>query len=465
VTGLPSLRRQLLCRLSLLYLVALLASLPVFFFYAWTSRSDDLDQRMQNLVLQLAVATRADQRGALRVMPSSALAQQLAALPSLRYIVIDQRTGAVAEGSSSSLRDDIGQELSSRLVDAEFRFKNADGELERGYLGSIETPEGPVRVLLGRGGFGSADMFAWVQDEIVSELLPILLPLFIGTAIVGPLTIRRSLAPLDRLSLQAAAIEPGRTHIRLDETCVPVEIVPLVRTINKALKRVDEGFDRQRRFTANAAHELRTPLAILRARVDGLAPRESKKRLQRDVDRMTKLVNRLLIVGRSEMHPLRLDAEADLGAVARETIAGFEVLDTASQHRLVLMAPERPVIVRGDAASLEDALRNLIDNALRYSPVGLPIEIEVMFDGAVEVRDHGPGVPREHRERIFEPFWQSADSRAGGVGLGLAIVHDIVERHHGMITVADNRDGGAIFRIGLPCPATQGRSMQQAEPL
>ena len=113
--------------------------------------------------------------------------------------------------------------------------------------------------------------------------------MFVGTLLVAPLTIRRSLRPLGRLSAQAALIEPDRTDVRLNEDGIPSEILPLVEKINEALARIDEGFEQQRRFTSNAAHELRTPLAILRARIDGLEESPAKEGLIRDVERMSRL--------------------------------------------------------------------------------------------------------------------------------------------------------------------------------
>jgi signal transduction histidine kinase len=123
------------------------------------------------------------------------------------------------------------------------------------------------------------------------------------------------------------------------------------------------------------------------------------------------------------------------------------LLPAAKDHELRLDVPDHAVVIRGDAESLVDALRNLIDNAMAHGPAGSPVEIAVRNNGVVEVRDHGPGIAPEDREQIFEPFWRATKARGEGAGLGLAIVRNVVARHGGRITVTDDPGGGALFRM------------------
>ena len=176
----------------------------------------------------------------------------------------------MADGSSASLLQELAEGKNGGFPEGGFDFRDSSGRQDRGYV-ITETKQGrALRVLVSSATLSFGDTIAWMQDETLSELAPVLAPLFIGILLVAPFTIRRSLRPIDRLSAEAALIEPSRTDVRLEEAGVPMEILPLVRTINTALGRIDEGFAQQRRFTTNAAHELRTPLAILRARIDGL---------------------------------------------------------------------------------------------------------------------------------------------------------------------------------------------------
>jgi signal transduction histidine kinase len=255
---------------------------------------------------------------------------------------------------------------------------------------------------------------------------------------------------LDRLSAQASLIEPARTDVRFKEAGIPSEILPLVQKINEALARIDEGFELQRRFTSNAAHELRTPLAILRARIDGLDEGPAKQGLARDIDRMTRLVGQLLLSGRLEMPEAASVAPIDLGDIARETVERLRLLPASQGHPLHLELPETPIIVRGEAESLEDALRNLIDNAIAYSPTGSAVDIAVTQDAGLEVRDRGPGILAGDRQRIFERFWRGRKPTGEGAGLGLSIVKSIVTRHGGSVSIRDNPGGGTIFRLQFP---------------
>ena len=446
----PSIRRRIIWRLSVLFFGALVVSSALFLYESWVHRVDNLDRSLRKAASQLADSVQRDSTGALQIPGSALGGLQILEIPSLRYAVADPMTNAIAVGSTAGLIRDIAKLPLMSAPSGGFDFWDASGASERGYVMAAHSTEGQLRIVVASPNLSFADTLAWMQDEVVSELLPVLAPLFLGALLVAPFTIRRSLLPLDRLSVQAATIEPARTDVRLLEQDVPSEILPLVRKINEALARIDEGFDQQRRFTSNAAHELRTPLAILRARIDGLEDGPTKSGLIGDVERMSRLVNQLLLAGRLELQAPMPNVMIDLVEVARETIERMSPLQAAGEHRFKLLHPERPVRIWGDAESLGDALRNLVENALAHSPAGAPVEIEVTQGGALEVRDRGPGVPPADRRRIFERFWRGPNPGGDGAGLGLSIVQAIAERHRGTITVEDNPGGGALFRLQLP---------------
>jgi signal transduction histidine kinase len=211
---------------------------------------------------------------------------------------------------------------------------------------------------------------------------------------------------------------------------------------------VERSLEQQRRFTANAAHELRTPLAILRARLDGMRSTEAAA-LGPDVDRMGRLVDQLLSVSRLEARLVELEDGVDLRMVARETVGRLFPLALADGKFITLDAPETPVRVRGNAFVLEDALRNLIDNALRYTPVGASVEVEVTPDGGLEVGDRGPGLPDGGADHLFEPFVHGRE-RKGAAGLGLAIVAETAALHGGTVAAMNREGGGALFRLTVP---------------
>jgi signal transduction histidine kinase len=236
-----------------------------------------------------------------------------------------------------------------------------------------------------------------------------------------------------------------------------------------AKRQAERSLEQQRRFTAGAAHELRTPLAVLRARLDGveasaahgaLPGPEARVALLGDVDRMARLVEQLLAVARLEAGLVEMTDGVDLCAVAREAVARLFPLACAKGKSIELEAPSGTtsgatpggaapaVTVRGDAFALEDALCNLIDNALRYSPADGTVTVAVGNDGTVEVRDHGPGVPESLLPHIFEPFVHGLERR-GAAGLGLSIVAETAALHGGKVTAANAPQGGAVFRLVL----------------
>lgn len=300
-----------------------------------------------------------------------------------------------------------------------------------------------------------------VDDVVASYLarvawftLPIMLLLFV----IDILIVRRALRPVTRASDLACAIEPGRIDLRLPEEGVPTEVRPLVVAVNQALDRLEQGFRSQRDFTADAAHELRTPLAVLRARIDTLPDTGAASLLRLDVENMTHVVNQLLAVAELEADAASAMDTVDLHGVCSEVAAGLAPIAIAQGKQIALTGADSPVLVRGNAPMLHRAIRNLAENALRHTPEGTSVEIGVSRDGAVNVCDEGPGVQNSERDLIFRRFWRRDRSRADGAGLGLAIVSRIVDAHGGRVEVSNRAKGGAMFSIRLGTPQAMQHS-------
>jgi signal transduction histidine kinase len=219
----------------------------------------------------------------------------------------------------------------------------------------------------------------------------------------------------------------------------------------------------QREFIADAAHELRTPLAILRARIDMIGDEKTAEPLRRDVDTMGRTVAQLLDI--AEMEGLRVDeAEcADLQRLAAETVAHVAPLALARRRDIELSGAEGPVWVRGNAEALSRAVRNLVENAIHHTPEGTTVSVDVDDAGIVRVSDRGPGVPYEDRELIFRRFWRRDRRRTGNAGLGLSIVARVVEAHGGSIAVGDREGGGAVFAITLQPPTPRARTAESGQ--
>jgi signal transduction histidine kinase len=279
-------------------------------------------------------------------------------------------------------------------------------------------------------------------------MLPILLPTLLAALLIGALTLRGGLRPLQRLAREAAHITPAESERRLPLAGLPRELAPLVRAINAALDRLDQGFRAQRDFTADAAQQLRTPLAILAAHLDTLGDRAVAASLREDVARMSRLVEQLLLVAELEALTLKPDEQADLSALAVEVAQAVAPLALARRRSLAVVGAEAPVIVHANHDALHQALRNLVENAINHTGEGTTVEIAVgAHPPSLGVRDHGPGVAASDREMLFQRFWRADRANSRGAGLGLAIVQRIATAHGARLSVADAEGGGAVFII------------------
>jgi signal transduction histidine kinase len=291
-------------------------------------------------------------------------------------------------------------------------------------------------------------------DDIVAEFFArvgwITVPLLLLLLFIDVVIFRRAMKPIVAASALAEKIGPDRTDLRLPETGMPREVLPLVRAVNHALDRLDAGFRGQREFTADAAHELRTPLAILRTQIDMIEDRDVVAPLRHDVESMSRLVNQLLEISELETLVVGEDEIADLLAIAAEVAAFLAPLALSQRKTVAVTGARLPVRVHGNGDALARAVRNLVENALAHTAPGTTVEIAVAGEGVIRVMDRGPGVPKTEREHIFNRFWRRDRRRGGNAGLGLAIVARIAEMHRAVVGVDDRPGGGAVFAIRFP---------------
>jgi signal transduction histidine kinase len=304
-------------------------------------------------------------------------------------------------------------------------------------------------------------------DDIVTEFFTrvgwITMPILLLLLVIDVVIFRRALRPIIAASALAEGIGPTRTELRLPEIGMPKEVLPLVHAVNQALDRLEEGFRGQREFTADAAHELRTPLAILRTQIDMIADRELARSLRNDIESMSRLVNQLLDIAELETFVIGEGEIADLAAIATEVAAYIAPLALLQHKTVAVTGARRPVPVRGNADALGRAVRNLVENALTHTDPGTTVEIAVAAGGELRVMDHGPGVPTAEREQIFRRFWRRDRRRAGSAGLGLSIVARIAEVHGATVSVEDRAGGGAIFALRFPMLIGAGAAQSQLE--
>src|SRR5579871_1676878 len=325
-------------------------------------------------------------------------------------------------------------------------YENRDGEGGRILGTAIETslPEGTFTTQVEQIAPRLQSVNAAVFNEFLTDGGWLIIVFLLGQLAISAWTVRRSLAPLLDLSALAERVKPGSSDIRLPQAGVPQETLPLVKAVNSALDRLDEGILQQREFTANAAHQLRTPLAVIAANIDLMEDRKVAERLRYDVDLMSRIIGQLLLVSRLEALNIALDDQVELTAVVREAAENFGPLAISTQKTLEVDEPPQPVFVRGNTHAITAAVSNLIENALNHSPAGGAVKIRVTPAPSIEVLDSGPGVAPDLRERIFERFWRGETSREGA-GLGLSIVRRIMRALEGDVSVTNAPEGGARF--------------------
>jgi heavy metal sensor kinase len=313
------------------------------------------------------------------------------------------------------------------------------------------------------------------EDRLRTQLWEILvvlvfgLPVIVGLAAVGGYILaRRALTPIDHLASEARRITADRLHERLSVPNQHDEIGRLAAVINETFGRLESSFDQLRRFTADASHELRTPLAVIRGTGEATLSeartvpecQEAIGSMLEEVDRLTTLVDTLLRLSHGDAGTVRLRREPiSFGQVTRDAVGSLGILAEERNQRIAIDIND-DVAVTGDRLVLREAITNVVDNAIKYSPPGSTISIRVATDrdeAVLTVSDQGPGIPTEHRERIFDRFFRIDEARSrdrGGAGLGLAIAKWAVDVNGGRISVADAPTRGSEFRISMPMTPT-----------
>jgi two-component system sensor histidine kinase TctE len=322
------------------------------------------------------------------------------------------------------------------------------------------------------------------RAQLANEIIKgVILPQFIILPIVLALVwfaLARGLSPLAQLQERIRA--RGSDDLSpIASNQVPEEISPLVRSLNEMLARLSLSIDMQKRFIADAAHQMRTPLAGMRMQSE-LALRQtdsgeihrSLEQLAKSSEAATRLVNQLLALARAENQPQAGAAllPLELSELARGVVQDWVQASFAHRIDLGFEAPPEPVQIVGNPTMLRELLSNLIDNALRYTPAGGSVTVRVRGGehGCLEVEDTGPGIAPQERERVFERFYRILGNSAEGSGLGLAIVREIAQQHGAEVDIFNNPRAtqpklpGALFRLTFPSPPMPIAPEDDSEP-
>jgi two-component system sensor histidine kinase TctE len=447
-----SLRRRLTAALLLVFTIGLTAAGLMFLHETRQTTSgianQTLTQQARDLAAGIHIVT-----GAITIEPPAQWAQAYAH-PGASY----SYTVFKADGSPIAHSASIAAPLPLVTVPAGQSFSSLElvGPDNRALLGAA-LPGGYTLVV----GRGDPDIEALAETLMEENGEPILvLVLSIGCALViGWFVAGWSLRPLAQAAREASAIVPGCSSARISPAGLPAEVLPMVEAVNGALDRLAVAYDMERRFTADAAHELRTPLAVLSLRLQQMEMSGVSDwgAVRRDLGNLERLVAQLLDLARKEAASRYVVASelatVDLGRTVREAAAAVLPIVEKAGRSIEVEAPDEAALVRGRADDLRDMVRNLLDNALAHGDGCITAKVFRDGDSAqLEIADEGSGIPVDMRDAVFERF-RKGRTASSGSGLGLAIVRQVARSHGGEAFVAGTP---GTSRITVRLPAENG---------
>lgn len=271
--------------------------------------------------------------------------------------------------------------------------------------------------------------------------------LLLAFGLFAYITLRYTLRPLKDISQSASTISPYSLDVRLPVKGVPTELTPLVNSFNQALERLEYGYRVQQEFLATAAHELKTPLALIRAQLELMPDTEQRNWLLHDVRYMSRQVQQLLLLAEASERLNYRFIKVDVTEIAAEVVAYLQRMADNEQVKLRLERHIASLILQADKGALFTLLKNLLENAIQHSPAGSVVSVDVFSDSIV-VRDHGPGVNDTQLLQLFKRFWRSEQRRDSGAGLGLTICREIALAHEWSL-IASKMEPGLQFRLSF----------------
>lgn len=392
----------------------------------------------------LRKSVRKDAAGELVLKNGSALSDLRAEVPDLWFVLRDEQGHTLSEGTVPPEFTRMAAAL-DHIDNAKLVWKKGS-TLPAAIVQWYDTDAGRIQIFTGaQGRFKLTALIAVTPELFLEIILPIGGVMAVATLVVIPLVVRSAFRGLRRAAALAEKIDIEERGVRLPVEGIPSEIAPLVKAVNGALDRLDKGYERHKRFLIDAAHELRTPVAILNTRITSLPATPERARLLQDTARLSTLTDQLLDIQRLGRQSERF-VSIDLVAVARGVIVDLAPMAFAAGYEMSFEPAAGQMFANGDRTAIERAITNLVQNAIVHGGNAGRITITVTGPATVEVSDEGDGVPATEREKIFEPFYRLRP-RGHGAGLGLNLVQEIMQMHGGRIELACSEQKGASFRL------------------
>ena len=438
--GNASLIGRLLWSLCLMQAVVLVASIAGMLYHLI---DDDFRFIDDDAIDTLVEATSVQPDGLTLTLTDELRALQTAN-PGLWVVIADARDHRAQLGSVPPAFRDLEKSLPS-LGPSQVRGTPGGNDLTM-RLEVKPVQDQPIHIMIGGVATSNFNSFIVQATGLLSPYF--ITPLIVFTLLATPIVVLRTTRNVRKLAKDAAALDISNLDAHLAEDTVPREIRPLVSAFNAAMDRLGKAYHARDQFLRDAAHELRVPIAVLMARIDGMPPHPLKPVLLLDLGRLANVAEQLLDLQRIQAAKEEWVA-VDLVTLTRDIVTEIAPVVLPRCDDLVFHAPVQPVWVRGQASALSRVITNLVQNAAVHGGGSGTISLTVERTGSVAVADQGGGVAPEDREHIFQPFYRGASDRPGH-GLGLHLAQEIVRAHDGRITVSEAPEGGAVFSIHLP---------------
>jgi len=380
-----------------------------------------------------------------RIRPDADIRRVARENPGLWFLVKGERQALSYGPVPQAVRS--GGAIPPALTDGDLSNIGAAGRRGEVSVEVVDYPHGRVTTVVGGVDPANFSTATWLRYYWVSDFywIPLFSAFFtLAGALAAVPILLRSVRP----TAQAiAALDAADAGARVPEAKVVREILPIVRALNEALERAARSFEERRRFIADVAHELRTPLAVLSIQVDALPEGGARADIQRLVYRLAQMVGQMLDAERLSL-AARAPEPVDLVALAREAVADIAPLAISNGYAIAFSAEAETAMVIADRHAVSRAFANLLGNSVAHGGGAGTIRMHVGAGGVVDVTDEGPGIGAEARARIFQPFHRERWDR-DGCGLGLYLVAEVMRSHGGTATVLPS-ETGAAFRLGFP---------------
>jgi signal transduction histidine kinase len=437
-----SLKWRLVLRIALLQGVML--TLLILLIFSVMLGAGFIPEKYENGtfdVLKDAVAR--DAGGNLVLKPTHELAKLRTKVPDLWFIIRDGQGRQLSEGTVPAGFAPLAGMLD--LVSDARLSPTKDGP-PAAVTKWAQTAAGDVRIMTGtQGDLSLLRLLTAVPHFFLKAILPLTGLMALATLLATPWVIRGALTGLGEAAAAAGRIDIDKRGVQLPVKDVPLEVVPLVNAVNAALARLDKGYERHKRFLTDAAHELRTPVAILNTRIASLPATPERARLLQDTARLSTLTDQLLDLQRLDRQQAKCFKPVDLVETTRSVVVDLAPMAFAAGYEVSFEPAAKALFTNGDQTAIERAVTNLVQNAIEHGCNAGKITVCVNAPATVEVSDEGQGIPEAERERIFEPFYRARPQNYGA-GLGLNLVQEIMQLHGGRIELVA-KTAGACFRM------------------